>query len=207
MGRQPRQRPVSCIFCRARKLRCSRQFPCANCTSRGVTCEIEKGGVVPQVVGVGNQTESAGSTGLGGDAVLQLLSRLDKLEKTVQSQHEELKKTREAVFQDESPKGASPRSRRLSSLPQPGTGSRSEVCLVCWWLGLLCSDCHSSVGVTLIVEDSWLILLRTMPTPVTPRSSTASSLRVDPMAKCQARHIFRSSQRTLCGLSPGVHPP
>lgn len=33
-----RQRPVSCHFCRVRKLRCSRQFPCTNCTSRGVEC-------------------------------------------------------------------------------------------------------------------------------------------------------------------------
>ena len=38
MGRQPRQRPISCQFCRMRKLRCSRIFPCSNCTSRGVTC-------------------------------------------------------------------------------------------------------------------------------------------------------------------------
>lgn len=41
MGRQPRQRPVSCHFCRVRKLRCSRDFPCSNCTSRGVQCQSQ----------------------------------------------------------------------------------------------------------------------------------------------------------------------
>ena len=41
MHRLPRQRPVSCRFCRSRKLRCSRQIPCSNCVSRGVRCELE----------------------------------------------------------------------------------------------------------------------------------------------------------------------
>lgn len=36
MGRE--SRPVSCHFCRDRKLRCSRVFPCTNCTARGVPC-------------------------------------------------------------------------------------------------------------------------------------------------------------------------
>ncbi|KAL2865425.1 uncharacterized protein BJX67DRAFT_358864 [Aspergillus lucknowensis] len=35
-----RQRPVSCHFCRSRKLRCSRRFPCPNCTSRGISCQL-----------------------------------------------------------------------------------------------------------------------------------------------------------------------
>jgi hypothetical protein len=33
-----RSRPVSCTFCRSRKLRCSRNFPCTNCISRGLDC-------------------------------------------------------------------------------------------------------------------------------------------------------------------------
>ena len=41
MHRLSRQRPVSCRFCRSRKLRCSRQTPCSNCISRGVRCELE----------------------------------------------------------------------------------------------------------------------------------------------------------------------
>jgi hypothetical protein len=43
----PRQRPVSCSFCRKRKLRCSRELPeCANCKSRGVQCDL--GDIVKQ---------------------------------------------------------------------------------------------------------------------------------------------------------------
>ncbi|KAJ0416097.1 hypothetical protein BJY00DRAFT_326470 [Aspergillus carlsbadensis] len=38
--RSSRKRPVSCHFCRSRKLRCSRRFPCPNCTSRGISCEL-----------------------------------------------------------------------------------------------------------------------------------------------------------------------
>jgi hypothetical protein len=33
-------RAVSCHFCRSRKLRCCRQFPCFNCTSRGISCQL-----------------------------------------------------------------------------------------------------------------------------------------------------------------------
>lgn len=35
-----RSRPVSCHFCRSRKLKCSRQFPCDNCTSRAIACHL-----------------------------------------------------------------------------------------------------------------------------------------------------------------------
>lgn len=35
-----RHRPVSCHFCRTRKLRCSRLFPCPNCTTRGLNCQL-----------------------------------------------------------------------------------------------------------------------------------------------------------------------
>ncbi|RSL43309.1 hypothetical protein CEP54_015142 [Fusarium duplospermum] len=34
-----RTRVVSCLLCRERKLRCNRQFPCTNCTARGVQCQ------------------------------------------------------------------------------------------------------------------------------------------------------------------------
>lgn len=36
-----RQRPVSCQFCRRRKLRCSREAPCSNCVSRSVHCDLQ----------------------------------------------------------------------------------------------------------------------------------------------------------------------
>jgi len=35
-----RQRPVSCHFCRTRKLRCNRESPCSNCTARDITCHL-----------------------------------------------------------------------------------------------------------------------------------------------------------------------
>lgn len=38
--RSSRSRPVSCHFCRSRKLKCNRQFPCSNCTSRDKTCQL-----------------------------------------------------------------------------------------------------------------------------------------------------------------------
>jgi len=40
-SQQIRQRPVSCRFCRSRKLRCDREAPCSNCVSRGIRCELE----------------------------------------------------------------------------------------------------------------------------------------------------------------------
>lgn len=37
--RCPRQDPVSCQFCRSKKLKCDRRQPCSNCAARGVTCQ------------------------------------------------------------------------------------------------------------------------------------------------------------------------
>ncbi|KAJ5633691.1 hypothetical protein N7528_001533 [Penicillium herquei] len=42
LSRSTRSRPVSCLFCRSRKLRCSRKFPCPNCTSRGLSCQLDE---------------------------------------------------------------------------------------------------------------------------------------------------------------------
>ncbi|KAJ5716947.1 hypothetical protein N7488_002593 [Penicillium malachiteum] len=42
LPRSSRSRPVSCLFCRSRKLRCSRKFPCPNCTSRGLSCQLDE---------------------------------------------------------------------------------------------------------------------------------------------------------------------
>lgn len=36
---RPRQEPVSCQLCRAKKLKCNREQPCSNCVARGVPCE------------------------------------------------------------------------------------------------------------------------------------------------------------------------
>ena len=37
---RPRVDPVSCQSCRTKKLRCSRQQPCTNCVTRGITCDF-----------------------------------------------------------------------------------------------------------------------------------------------------------------------
>lgn len=66
----PRQRPVSCKFCRTRKLRCSRESPCSNCLSRKLTCELE-------------QPADNGSIIDGADKA-ELLERIRKLEEIVE---------------------------------------------------------------------------------------------------------------------------
>ncbi|KAJ4288986.1 hypothetical protein N0V90_011328 [Kalmusia sp. IMI 367209] len=66
----PRQRPVSCKFCRTRKLRCSRESPCSNCLSRGIACELE------QAVNNGCSVDD-------GDKA-ELLERIRKLEAIVE---------------------------------------------------------------------------------------------------------------------------
>jgi hypothetical protein len=38
-AKRPRQDPVSCQFCRQKKLKCNRQQPCSNCVARGINCE------------------------------------------------------------------------------------------------------------------------------------------------------------------------
>ncbi|UPL02677.1 hypothetical protein LCI18_013611 [Fusarium solani-melongenae] len=66
-----RTRVISCQLCRERKLRCNRQFPCTNCTARGVVCQAppargrEAPGTPPAEPQVSND---------------QLLKRLESLE-------------------------------------------------------------------------------------------------------------------------------
>lgn len=38
-----RQDPVSCQFCRTKKLKCDRQVPCSNCRARKLTCQSSAG--------------------------------------------------------------------------------------------------------------------------------------------------------------------
>lgn len=66
----PRQRPVSCKFCRSRKLRCSRESPCTNCLSRGIACELEK------ATNEGSATDD--------NEKVELLQRIRKLEAIVE---------------------------------------------------------------------------------------------------------------------------
>lgn len=70
--RVARQRPVSCHFCRLRKLRCSREAPCSNCISRGIHCELE------------NAVRSSPETLRASEP--ELLERIHKLEELVKNQ-------------------------------------------------------------------------------------------------------------------------
>lgn len=99
MGRQPRQRPVSCSFCRARKLRCSRQNPCSNCAGRGVPCDIGNAALPPVSFQQQPQPQQpAGLATVGNDAVNALLARLERLESVVQDQNKALERSRNAGF-------------------------------------------------------------------------------------------------------------
>ena len=66
-----RQRPISCRFCRSRKLRCSRESPCSNCVSRGIQCVLDY------------PVESASSSPTASK--LELLERIRKLEELVET--------------------------------------------------------------------------------------------------------------------------
>jgi hypothetical protein len=37
--KRPRQEPVSCSFCRSKKLKCDRLSPCSNCATRRISCD------------------------------------------------------------------------------------------------------------------------------------------------------------------------
>jgi hypothetical protein len=68
-----RQRPVSCRFCRSRKLRCSREAPCSNCVSRGIRCELQ-------------YPPARSSPGALSASEPELLERIRKLEALIESQ-------------------------------------------------------------------------------------------------------------------------
>ena len=68
----PRQRPVSCRFCRVRKLRCDREAPCSSCVSRGIRCDLV-------------QHTSSSPHGIGTTEI-ELLERIRKLEEAIRDQ-------------------------------------------------------------------------------------------------------------------------
>lgn len=88
MGRGSfRSRPVSCLFCRSRKLRCSRQFPCANCTSRGISCQGETRERAPAVSV--SSTDEIPNTSNSNTFQEDVLARLHRLENIVIGQSEQ----------------------------------------------------------------------------------------------------------------------
>lgn len=75
------ERPVSCRFCRVRKLRCSRESPCSNCVSRGIVCELP----VRNPVRSGTPTATTPAR-TSSSSQIDLLERIRKLEELVNSQ-------------------------------------------------------------------------------------------------------------------------
>ncbi|EXJ85152.1 hypothetical protein A1O3_05827 [Capronia epimyces CBS 606.96] len=64
--KRPRQEPVSCHFCRSKKLKCNRQRPCSNCTARGLACN-------------GNGQAQPASVDVNHDSILTRLKRLEDM--------------------------------------------------------------------------------------------------------------------------------
>ncbi|KAH8892748.1 hypothetical protein GQ53DRAFT_840598 [Thozetella sp. PMI_491] len=87
---RPRRRPVSCVFCQSRKLRCSRESPCSNCANRGIPCEPTGGPrKQPQVSNQGNSPETVGAESLRAlnDSNTEIIERLRRLEEAIAEQN------------------------------------------------------------------------------------------------------------------------
>ncbi|KHN95724.1 Zn(2)-C6 fungal-type DNA-binding domain protein [Metarhizium album ARSEF 1941] len=113
MGRQWRQRPIACRSCRRRKIRCSRQFPCSNCTSRGVQCLqfYEPLGLVPEVK-ANNEPKPPNAT----DADIR--ARLDRLETWITGIHNpDLRLTPSVAKPDDAPHSSASASASASFSP------------------------------------------------------------------------------------------
>ncbi|CEJ55585.1 hypothetical protein PMG11_01836 [Penicillium brasilianum] len=149
-----RSRPVSCLFCRSRKLRCSRQFPCANCSSRGLTCQLESMSVL--------STSSAdeGSDQPSGNFQQNVLARLRKLEEIVITQREP---TRSPSDQSGSRPGPPPRRKREISTSFTENSSTVDV----EWLESQITHPGSTVGLCIAEYEFKTCSIREA-TPATP---------------------------------------
>ncbi|BAE56818.1 unnamed protein product [Aspergillus oryzae RIB40] len=100
--RRRRQLPVSCQLCRSMKLKCSRDQPCSNCVSRGVTCErayrmepttssiaspITTSPVQAQTTYLQPGWPANPSAGTGTGSNTEILSRLQRLEDIILRTH------------------------------------------------------------------------------------------------------------------------
>ncbi len=72
-----RQDPVSCQFCRSKKLKCNRQQPCSNCSARGLTCDAQFPPRLPP------QTRPQTATSSADGDTSSILARLKRLEEIV----------------------------------------------------------------------------------------------------------------------------
>ncbi|KAM3068405.1 hypothetical protein ACMFMG_009541 [Clarireedia jacksonii] len=72
-----RQDPVSCQFCRSKKLKCDRVFPCSNCRARKISCVSASGEPSRNMSPHGSAIESFQSHGI--EELSQRLGRLEEL--------------------------------------------------------------------------------------------------------------------------------
>jgi hypothetical protein len=79
---RPRQDPVSCESCRKKKLKCSRQQPCSNCTARGIPCDFKVATV--QYTRLQSNTEPEDVSSLRSENVA-IKARLERLEELIYS--------------------------------------------------------------------------------------------------------------------------
>ncbi|KAM0135616.1 hypothetical protein ACHAO1_004970 [Botrytis cinerea] len=75
-----RQDPVSCQFCRAKKLKCDRNFPCSNCRARRLPCVSAAG----QADTPGSQPINSVSAGSSSQGIEELNARLRRLEELLE---------------------------------------------------------------------------------------------------------------------------
>ncbi|KAM5382809.1 hypothetical protein ACJZ2D_002200 [Fusarium nematophilum] len=122
MGRQPRQRPVSCHFCRMRKLRCSREFPCSNCTARQVECRGPQDpprSVAPAHRPISKSTSGAASSETERDSDIR--SRLERLESLLAV------RSKQPGNQEQTASATQPGSEGNDIVPQPQQDSQQTL--------------------------------------------------------------------------------
>jgi len=128
-----RSRPVSCCFCRSRKLRCSRQFPCSNCTTRGVDCQSY---TLQPSTGAVNKRKNY----VCKDSESEIIGRLRRLEDIVTERVVNRRQTLPEV--PETDESASAETQSHVQHNWQSTPSDAE------WLERECIDQSSSVGLT-----------------------------------------------------------
>lgn len=149
MGRQPRQRPVSCHFCRVRKLRCSRDFPCSNCTSRGVSCREPQDpprASAPAPRPITKKTATGASAGEKKEKEADILSRLERLEALLAQQNKQpaIESQSSSTLPSISEADPPPRPRQDSQLALPlNVQNLTDDAL---WLDRTCLGPKASVG-------------------------------------------------------------
>ncbi|KUJ10776.1 uncharacterized protein LY89DRAFT_739766 [Mollisia scopiformis] len=114
-----RQEPVSCVFCRKKKLKCDRGGPCSNCRARKLECSSASSGAGES--SQGQKSFESPQPAASGQNIDELNNRIKKLEslliaKTTESPPQTLsvnKRTASAASKDE-PRGDLELSKTLS---------------------------------------------------------------------------------------------